>query len=157
MNILLSVMHRWLYTPWRSFSVFPFVIIAVACHNHAAPTSESGPAKPLESTHWKLVWVSGIPGNLPYLEKEPFLLLQNGIMSGSSGCNNYFGSYSIDNGQIHFSSFGSTKMFCASAMDVETDLYLSYGSTDHYRISGSQLELLGGTVPLARFEAIKLK
>lgn len=40
-------------------------------------------------------------------------------VSGSGGCNRYFGSYSLDGGSIRFGPLASTLMYCEGTMVVE--------------------------------------
>ncbi len=43
-------------------------------------------------------------------------------VSGFSGCNNFFGDYSVEGSTIQFGEFGMTKMLCKRFMDVEENM-----------------------------------
>lgn len=52
-------------------------------------------------------------------------------VSGFSGCNRFFGSYSLNNLAIKFGELGSTKMFChENANTIETNLFKAFKKTD---------------------------
>ena len=108
----------------------------------------------LENTHWKLVELQRLPGGLPSLTKEAFLLLKDGKLNGFSGCNNFFGTYSFSGNSIHFSGIGMTKMYCKEAMDVENGLSQALTHADQFRINSNHLELSKNTGLLARFEGL---
>ena len=106
----------------------------------------------LENTHWKLIELHSLPGSLPSLTKEAFLLLKDGKLTGFSGCNNFFGTYSFSGNTIHFSGIGMTKMYCKDAMEVENGLSQALTNADQFRINSNHLELLKNSELLARFE-----
>jgi heat shock protein HslJ len=136
--------------------IWTFIMAAIilsACNNQSVP-ADSNSGNQLENTHWKLTSLSAMPTGLPSLSKEVFLQMTEGKANGHAGCNSYFGGYTITGNEIHFTGVGSTKMFCQQGMEVENNLLQSLSTTDHYRISGKQLELLKGSEVLARFEAI---
>ena len=57
------------------------------------------------------------------------LLLEDGGIGGSGGCNSYFGSYTLDGDAVTFSEIGSTLMVCDSpAGDVETAYFTNLGT-----------------------------
>jgi heat shock protein HslJ len=128
------------------------VQIILACHHNSVPASTLQVALPLENTHWKLVAITGLKGDFPAFTKEVFLLMKDGKMNGSSGCNNYFGAYKLDHGHLQFSAVADTKMYCDKVMDVEGRLYKAFANTSNYRIQASLLFLLKGDSTLAQFE-----
>lgn len=73
---------------------------------------------------------------------------QNGIVSGSSGCNTYSGSYQINNKAITISNVTQTLMECttpAGIMDQENDYHAALMSVTSYEIIGSKLEMANAT------------
>lgn len=60
-------------------------------------------------------------------------------VNGFSGCNRYFGSYSLNQNKISFSKIGATKMFCANAIQNETEQKFleALSKTNTYQISKS--------------------
>jgi len=128
------------------------VVITLAACQHKTVPADSSNASPLENTHWKLTYLTTIPSGLPTLSKEAFLQLIDGSANGSAGCNSFFGSYTLSGSQLRFTGVGSTKMFCQQGMDVETGFLQALNNADNFRITGKRLELLRGTVMVARFE-----
>lgn len=67
----------------------------------------------------------------------------DGRVSGSAGCNNYFGSYTVTGSTLSISSVGSTKMNCPGrGIMLQENTYLtSISKTAAYSISGNRLYL----------------
>jgi heat shock protein HslJ len=82
---------------------------------------------------------------------------QDGKVSGSSGCNNYSTSYTVDGNQLAFGEqMASTLMACPEPiMEQERDYTQALGDTDTYEISNDELTLkdTNGN-ELARFDAV---
>jgi heat shock protein HslJ len=82
---------------------------------------------------------------------------QDGKVSGSSGCNIYSTSYTVDGNQLAFGEqMASTLMACPEPiMEQERDYTQALGDTDTYEISNDELILkdTNGN-KLARFEAV---
>jgi heat shock protein HslJ len=78
-------------------------------------------------------------------------------LSGSSGCNHYFGSYSLDGSNVKVSPLATTKMACASTAvaDQETQFLAALQMTEAYSKDANGLTLTnasklnGGTVVTA--------
>ena len=68
---------------------------------------------------------------------------EDGRVSGSAGCNNYFGSYTVTGSSLSTSSIGSTKMNCPGTgiMQQENTYLASLGKTAGFTISGNRLSL----------------
>jgi heat shock protein HslJ len=68
---------------------------------------------------------------------------EDGRVSGSAGCNNYFGSYTVTGSSLAIGSTGSTKMNCPGAgiMQQENTYLASLGRTAGFTISGNRLSL----------------
>jgi len=68
---------------------------------------------------------------------------EDGRVSGSAGCNNYFGSYTVTGSSLSTSSIGSTKMYCQGTgiMQQENTYLASLGRTAGFTISGNRLSL----------------
>lgn len=66
----------------------------------------------------------------------------DGKVSGSNGCNRYFGTYSQSAGNLTFSPLGATRMACINtAMDVENAFNNAAGHVANWQISGDELVL----------------
>ena len=67
----------------------------------------------------------------------------DGRVSGSAGCNNYFGSYTVTGSLLSIGSVGSTKMNCpGQGVMLQENTYLaSLGRTAGFTITGNRLSL----------------
>ena len=71
-------------------------------------------------------------------------------ISGSSGCNQFFGSFKILNGSVAVGPLASTKKYC---MDVpEAEFFDALEGSNKYRIEGNTLILLKDEVIYLKFE-----
>jgi heat shock protein HslJ len=50
---------------------------------------------------------------------------QNNKLSGNSGCNQYFGNYTLDDDNFKAGPMGSTMMFCSEAIMAQEQQFLS--------------------------------
>jgi heat shock protein HslJ len=144
----------------KAFGKFALLLIVfigvVACHHKSVPhTKVEPPGEPLENTYWKLVELSGINGNLPPTPKQVYLQLKNGVANGFSGCNSFFGGYSIVQDSIHFSSIAGTEMYCAKTMDLESNMLYTLAQVNRYHTTGNQLMLIKDHTVLAVFQVGK--
>ncbi len=64
-----------------------------------------------------------------------------GEISGSSGCNRLFGSFTQNNGELAFSGFGATKMYCDGRMDLEQEFLQGLQVVNKYAFANGMLEL----------------
>jgi len=73
---------------------------------------------------------------------------EDGGISGSAGCNNYFASYETDGNALTFGSIGSTEMFCddpEGTMDQETTYLKLLDTAAGYEIEGDSLTVQDST------------
>lgn len=77
-------------------------------------------------------------------------------ITGFSGCNSFFGTYKLEEGnRIRFSALGATKMACHDSAVNESEFLEIFGLADNYRITGDRLELnVGRRAPLAIFKKV---
>jgi len=80
----------------------------------------------------------------------------NGELSGTSGCNNYSGPYTVDGQDIHMGPFASTMMMCPEPVMAQETLYMqTMENTASFTIQGGTLTFNGpGGSPLAVFSAV---
>jgi len=79
------------------------------------------------------------------------LFMEDGTANGSGGCNNYFGSYTLDGSSLAFGPMGATQMFCEGAAgEVETAYLANLATVASWASDGSTLSLAdaGGMVVL---------
>lgn len=113
----------------------------------------------LTGTKWVLqsinnaeISASGTP------ESKPWLILNATeiTMNGYSGCNNFFGQYTLPAGSqtISFGQVGATKMACEGKMELETRLFKALQRVGKYNVSIDILTLYtSDMVPLMTFRA----
>lgn len=84
--------------------------------------------------------------------KKPTLNIEPARITGTGGCNSYFGEVSMDPTAGNFTTrnIGSTKMACQN-MDVESNYFQMLSEVNKYVVSGSSLELYKGNLLLLKF------
>ena len=122
---------------------------AAGCTSSVKPspnaTSTTSSALQLEGTTWKLTSLAtetGVNNTLP--NTTITAIFDDGNVTGSSGCNRYFGSYQLNKTEINFGQVGSTLMFCADpdgVMTQETTYLLLLKDVASYAISNNELTL----------------
>lgn len=142
-------------------AVVLFAILALAgCVTSPAEQSSEGdePGVPLTNTYWQLVRVAGeaVPATGSE-QKAHILFLDDGRVSGFSGCNQYMGNYQVRGENLLFDSMGSTRMACEENL-VEELLFAALAKTVGVNLDRTELLLLGEAgEELAVFEAARLK
>ena len=102
-------------------------------------------AAPLEGTTWQLIAYLDAAGSLtlPYREAPATLTMADGQAGGNTGCNNYFGSYTLDGDSLSFGPMGATMMMCPEPQAMQEQAYLAgLENVATYAIVGNQLHLL---------------
>lgn len=110
-----------------------------------------GPATSLKGTEWLAEDIGG--NGVLDIVQSTLSIEGAGKISGSGGCNRYFGTVTLDAaGKIKVGPLGATQMACVPAqMDQERKFLDALSSTRAYRIEGSKLTLLDANgKPLAR-------
>ncbi|MGZ4927767.1 MAG: META domain-containing protein [Halobacteriota archaeon] len=128
-----------------------FTAAAAGCTSNVMPspnataTTNTLPALQLERPTWKLtslVTETGMNKTVP--NTTITATFEDGNVTGSSGCNRYFGSYQLNKTQIKIGPIGSTLMFCADpegVMTQETSYQLLLLNVTSYVISDNILTL----------------
>jgi inhibitor of cysteine peptidase len=132
----------------KTYTLFAALLAALAllvvsgCSPIASAASLGDKApKNLDGTSWSLVTLNGkdlIP------QTEITLTLDGDQLSGTAGCNRYFGSVTIENGAPSAGGVGSTQMWCGTyegVMDQETDYLQALGTAVRYDVEDGQLIL----------------
>jgi heat shock protein HslJ len=109
-----------------------------------AGCSSTGESARLEGTIWALESYQNADGEtvdaLP--DSGAGADFENGEVSGTSGCNRFFGSYEVDGDSISIGPLGSTLMACPGPlMDQEIGFMTSFQSAATYEISGDTLTM----------------
>lgn len=80
------------------------------------------------------------------------------IVNGTSGCNSYFGTYTLDLYTLTFSDVGSTKKMCAqNEMIAETNFFQALDKTGSYALENDILTLYSKADKSVLLTAKKLK
>ena len=111
-------------------------------------TSKVGKTQPpIKNTSWTLA--DNVKGT------KPTLVIETGKVTGNGGCNNYFGTLSVDTTAGNFSAkeLGSTRKMCDN-MEVETNFMKMLGEADKYVVNGTMLELYKGNLLLLKFNKL---
>lgn len=119
--------------------IFSFFTIAVnfgGCSSGKSTTS--GPA--VEGTQWVLEMMNGKTVGQTNGKDVTLKLDGSGKISGSGGCNSFFGSYKLDGSSLTFGEIGSTKMMC-DEMSVETEYFSLLKNIDKCEVKESKLNL----------------
>ena len=135
------------------FKTILIPIGALAILGLAACTS-TGSDITLTSQPWLLTELIGqalIPNTAITANFSP-----QGALSGTSGCNNYSGPYTVDGEDIRMGPFASTMMACPDpVMDQETLYLKTMENTASFSIQDNTLTFKGlGGDPLAVFTAV---
>ncbi|MFM6191038.1 MAG: META domain-containing protein [Planktothrix sp.] len=83
-------------------------------------------ANSLSGTDWKLLsWGEEKSPQTLLKDTEITLQFQEDQISGSSGCNRYFASYTLEDDQLKFGVAGRTQMACPEDIMKQEDQFLS--------------------------------
>jgi heat shock protein HslJ len=99
--------------------------------------------KPLTATGWVLISM-GDPTNPQRIPAGTVItaeFLDDGSLSGSSGCNQYNASYTLQDAQMTLGPVSSTQMACATGMDTEQSYLQALGTVQQYSILNQVLTL----------------
>ena len=113
--------------------------------------AESAATTGLERRPWTLVsYINAQAQTVDAAAESPAVVtFQDGSVGGTSGCNSFFGSYTLDGDKISIGQMGSTMMACPEPlMQQEADFLAALDSAASYAEDGETLQLLdaGGNV-----------
>lgn len=113
------------------------------------------PSMSLEASAWRL---TGLPGRnqdeLAGLERPVLTRFAAGRISGFSGCNNFMGSYTLEDDRVTVGQLAGTLMACPEpANSLDNAFRAAFAGTLRYEITGSQLKLTAASGEILTFEA----
>jgi len=115
------------------------------------------PAKPLEKTEWKLIWLNGTkidvaaPQQVPYFQLDP----DSHRVSGSGGCNRMTGGYDLAGDHLKFTQMAMTRMMCLHGADTEASFAKALNGVTTWKIVGDKLLLMDANQHvLAKFSGV---
>jgi heat shock protein HslJ/uncharacterized lipoprotein NlpE involved in copper resistance len=115
--------------------------------------SGSLPVGGMEDSYWKLVDLNG--GAVLAAQQEPHLRLESVLrkVTVAGGCNNFQGTYKVNQGNLQFAQIAGTRKACPQPiMDQENALLKAIEATTTFRLFNEALELYGQGKRLARLE-----
>lgn len=119
---------------------FSLTGLALACGLAAAACASVAPEAPLSETRWVVQTING----QPVAFRTPTLEFAADRISGTGGCNRFFGGYASNGDQLTFSGVGSTEMACEQpVMAQESAFHAALGAVRSYRRDGETLVLEG--------------
>lgn len=119
------------------------------------PLNDTKPDSPLTNTYWKLTSLNSEPYQHSSKHREPYIQLgkQAGAVNGFSGCNNFTGSFELNDDNISL-QLAATQRACMEGMDTEQALLQALNKVNRYEIAGDSLVLLDNDSTLLEFEAV---
>lgn len=111
-------------------------------------------AMTIEGPIWRLTSLDGLdPGMLRGAMRPVTARFNAGRIDGFSGCNSFFGAYTIDGDRVVIGSLGGTMMACPDApMAVETAVKRALAGTFRYTLADRHLTLDAGAAPVMVFQ-----
>ena len=139
----------------RVFALFAALaaVSGVACGPDRTTLVSPSATASLVGTEWVLVELGGQPAGPGTTNTSPTMILDaDGTRAaGFAGCNRFTTSYTLAAQRLRFGLFASTRMFCATTMDLEDRFFAALDATRGYRLAGSHLDLLGDNGVTASF------
>lgn len=104
----------------------------------AAACASIAPTEPLAGSRWSAVSIGG----QPVLSRTPTIEFAADRISGTGGCNRYFGIYNVEGDTLTIGDVGSTEMACEPAiMRQEAGFFAALNAARAYSREGAQLTL----------------
>lgn len=98
----------------------------------------------LAGSSWNVIALNNQTGGVQsvLIDSDPTLIFDEDLgVSGSTGCNNFFGIYSTDGGAIEFSGLGATEMYCETTAEQEVWMMTALADATTYSVNSQTLEL----------------
>jgi len=129
--------------------------LAGCCRIVPAPAAAPAAATSIEGPIWRLTYVRGLdPIALRDAARPVTAGFKAGRISGYSGCNQFFGPYTVDRDRVVIGRLAGSMMACEErAMAVENAVHAALSGTFRYVLADRHLTLLSGTEPVLTFEA----
>lgn len=113
----------------------------------SVPVSVDGapatPAGALQGTEWRAQEIGG--RSVLDIVQSTLSIEAGGRISGSAGCNRYFGTASVKDGAISVGPLGTTRMACMpEQMEQEKSFLDAIAKTRGFHVDGGRLVLLDG-------------
>ena len=121
----------------------------------AATPAAPEAATTIEGPIWRLTELRGLdPIVLRDATRPATAEFKAGRISGFSGCNQFFGPYTLDRDRVVIGPLAGSMMACGEpSMAVENAVHAALAGTFHYVLADHHLTLLSGTEPVLTFQA----
>ncbi|MBQ1973424.1 MAG: META domain-containing protein [Paraprevotella sp.] len=96
-------------------------------------------SKELMSTEWKIVKANGQAVEMGE-EGQPTFALNEKEVYGATGCNNYFGTYTLEGEKLSFAQMGATQRMCVN-MDAERNILLALEKVSAFKVESEKAYL----------------
>ena len=125
------------------------------CRVPAATRTPPPPAMTIEGPTWRLSTIgSSKPDTAGQTGRPVTARFEAGRVDGFSGCNQFFGGYTIDGERIRFAPLAGTMMACSPpAMALEKAVQGALAGTVRYAIDGDRLTLTPAAGAALAFQA----
>lgn len=136
----------------RYLAFFTALAFAAACNTPKQTTSSNNEADLYKT--WRLVEVEGQTVDTTKLQRPAeftFNKMEQRV-SGSAGCNNIFGKFTVAGDKLTFSPLASTKMACQD-MSIEQKFLTATGKINNWKVTEGFLVLSQDGTALAKFIA----
>ncbi|QKS27878.1 MAG: META domain-containing protein [Candidatus Accumulibacter similis] len=129
--------------------------LLVGCCRVPAATGTPPPAMTIEGPTWRLSAIaSREPGTTGQTGQPVTARFEAGRVVGFSGCNQFFGGYTIAGDRITFAPLAGTMMACPpSAMALEKAVLAALAGTVRYAVDGDRLTLTPAASAALAFQA----
>jgi len=132
------------------FRAAALLLLTVLAYSAVSCGVIGGSKDDLAGTKWKIETMGGTPPPVTLIITAEF---NDGRVSGSSGCNSYGATYSIDKGKLEIGEIAVTEMACLEdgVMQSEGSFLELLGMVRSYSLSESRLDLMdeGGNAVLS--------
>ena len=132
------------------------LLVSACASNKSTSTTDAGMNETLLNGEWQANYVSGTekPFDELFPEMAPFITfnLEEGRVSGMSGCNNFTGSFSTEGNKLSFGdNMALTRKMCPD-MTGEDAFISTLQKVDSYSVSegGETLNLIMGDIAIMR-------
>ncbi len=136
----------------RYLAFFTALAFAAACNTPKQQAASSNEADLYKT--WRLVEVEGKTVDTAKLQRPAEFTFNKADqrISGSAGCNNIFGKFTVSADKLTFSPLAATKMACQD-MSVESSFLSVTGKVNNWKVTEGFLVLSQDGTALAKFIA----
>ncbi|GFZ89424.1 hypothetical protein GCM10011531_21200 [Aquaticitalea lipolytica] len=113
--------------------------VVLSCAQDKKESQDSNTTESIENTSWLVV---NLKGETEFSRQPTIRIDLSGKgISGSSGCNRYFGDVTINKNQVKISNVGSTKMMCNN-INTEQLFFEALNEATFFKAEGNTLKLM---------------